>query len=104
MDSDLGGRIQSLTARCRWLDRHRRVLAIVCAAVVAPLLISRLADALGADWPQLHATILSAMLGLLVWCAIEVGPVWLLAVWETECDRLMRDRGLPRAELVQRRR
>jgi hypothetical protein len=104
MHRDPGGRIQTLNRRVRWLDRYRRMLALAAAAVVAPILISRLADALGADWPQLHATVLSAMLGLLVWCTIEVGLVWVTAIWETECDRLSRDRGLPRAQLLQQRR
>jgi len=93
------GRIQRLAWRVGWLDRHRRMLAIVCAVVISPLLIDRLAEVFGADWPRLHFTLLSAMLGLFVWWSIEVGLVWLTALWETECERLMRDRGLPRAVL-----
>jgi len=104
MHSDPGGYIQTLNRRVRWLDRYRRMLALAAAAVIAPILISRLADALGADWPQLHATVLSAMLGLLVWCTIEVGLVWVTAIWETQCERLARSTRLPRAELLQRRR
>ena len=94
--------MQRLTRRVGWLDRHRRMLAIGCAVVISPLLISHVSDLLGADWPRLHSTLLSAMLGLFVWCAIEVGLVWLTALWETECERLMRDRGLPRAVLRKR--
>jgi hypothetical protein len=37
------------------------------------------------------------MLGVIVWWMIEVGLVYITALWETECDRLTRDRGLPRA-------
>jgi hypothetical protein len=104
MHGDPGRRIHTLNRRVRWLDRYRRMLALAAAAVIAPILIARLADALGADWPQLHATVLSAMLGLLVWCTIEVGLVWVTAIWETECERLARSTRLPRAELLQRRR
>ena len=90
-------RIQKLAWRVGWLDRHRRVVAIICAVLIWPWLVSRLGDALGADWPHFHTTILAAMLGLGVWCVIEIGLVWLTALWETECARLMRDGGLPRA-------
>ncbi|HEU0032274.1 MAG TPA: hypothetical protein VFQ53_16700 [Kofleriaceae bacterium] len=90
-------RIQQLAGRVGWLDRHRRVLAIACAAVIAPLLIARLSDALGSDWPRMHATLLGMVIGVMTWVVVEVMLVWLTALWDTECARLMRDRGLPRA-------
>jgi hypothetical protein len=93
-------RIERLAGRVGWLDRHRRLLAIACAAVIAPFVISQLADALGSDWPRVHGTVLSIMVGVGVWCVVEISLVWLTAVWESECDRLIRDGGLPRAELV----
>ena len=96
-------RVDQLAARVRWLDRHRRLAAISAAAVVAPLLIAQVAGVLGADWPQIHATVLSVMLGVIVWWVIEVGLVYLTALWETEHDRLIRERGLPRAILHRRR-
>jgi hypothetical protein len=43
--------------------------------------------------------VLSVMLGVIVWWVIEVGLVYATALWETEHDRLLRDRGLPRAIL-----
>jgi hypothetical protein len=92
-------RVDLLAARVRWLDRHRRTLAIAAAGIVAPVLIAQLADALGADWPRIHTTLLSGMLGVLVWWVIEVGLIYLTAVWETEHCQLVRDRGLPRAIL-----
>jgi hypothetical protein len=36
---------------------------------------------------------------VIVWWIIEVGLVYVTAVWETEHDRLVRDRGLPCAIL-----
>jgi hypothetical protein len=81
------------------LDRSRRRVAISGAALIAPLLIAQVAGVLGADWPQIHATVLSLMLGVIAWWVIEVALVYITALWETEHDRLIRDRGLPRAVL-----
>src|SRR5215510_5269511 len=92
-------RVDQLAARVRWLDRYRRILAISAATMIAPILIAHVAAVLGADWPQIHATVLSVMLGVIVWWIIEVGLVYVTALWETEHDRLVRDRGLPRAIL-----
>ena len=92
-------RIETLAARVRWLDRYRRSVALTAAIVIAPFLIAELAGVLGADWPEMHATLLSLMLGVIVWWIIEVGLVYLTALWETEHERLVRDRGLPRAIL-----
>jgi hypothetical protein len=97
-------RVAALAARVRWLDRYRRIAAIAAAAVVAPLLIARVGALLGAEWPRFHATLLSLMLGVSVWWLVEVGLVYVTAVWETEHDRLVRDRGLPRAILRRPRR
>ena len=92
-------RVDQLAARVRWLDRYRRILAISAATMISPILIARVAAVLGADWPQIHATVLSVMLGVIVWWIIEVALVYVTALWETEHDRLVRDRGLPRAIL-----
>jgi hypothetical protein len=97
-------RVDRLAARVRWLDRYRRVVAIVAAAIVAPILIARVATALGAEWPQLHGNVLSVMLGVLVWWVIEVCLIYATALWETEHDGLLRDRGLPCATLRKPRR
>ena len=96
-------RVDALAARVRWLDRYRRWIALAAAAISAPLVIAQLGELLGAEWPQIHATLLSLMLGVIVWWIVEVGLVYLTAVWETEHDRLVRDRGLPRAILRVRR-
>jgi hypothetical protein len=91
-------RADKLADRVRWLDRYRRGLAVAAAAVVSPLLITDLREQLGAGWPHMHATlVLSVMLGVIMWWTIEVGLVYVTALWETEHYRLMRDRGLPRA-------
>jgi hypothetical protein len=92
-----------LAARVRWLDRHRRMVALAVAMMIAPFMIAQVADVLGADWPRLHATVLAVMLGVIVWWVVEVGLVYLTALWETEHARLVRDRGLPRAVLLKMR-
>jgi len=74
-------RVDQLAARVVWLDRYRRLVAISSATVLAPLLIARVAEVLGAEWPQIHATVLSVMLGVIVWWVIEVGLVYLTALW-----------------------
>jgi hypothetical protein len=92
-------RIQKLARRVGWLDRHRRVLAIAVSLVISPIMIGEISEALGSDWPQFHSTMLSIMIGLVVWCIAEVCLAGLTAIWETEYSRLIRDRGLPRAQI-----
>jgi hypothetical protein len=96
-------RIRRLTDRVRWFDRYRRWVAIGIAAIIAPILIAELDEILGAHWPLIHSLMFSTMLGVVVWWVAEVSLAWLTALWETECDRLTRSEGLPRAELLQRR-
>lgn len=88
-----------LADRVRWLDRYRRMLALTVAALFTPFMLAQIADVLGADWPRMHATLLSVMLGVIVWWIVEVGLVYVTALWETEHEQLVRERGLPRAVL-----
>jgi len=97
-------RVDSLAARVRWLDRYRRSLAIASATLAAPLLVAKLVDGPGTDGLETHLTGLSLLLGIVVWWIFEIGLVYLTALWETEHDRLLRERGLPRAVLVKTRR
>ncbi len=96
--------IDRLDRRVGWLDRYRRVLAIGLTAVIGPLVIWRITGWLPEGWPGIHAVALAAMLAIVIWYAIEVGLVWLTALWETDCARLRRERGVPRAIVVERRR
>jgi hypothetical protein len=92
-------RIERLDRRIGWLDRYRRVLAIAGAAIVVLFLSSPVGDVFGPEWPRAYVFLLSGALGVVIWWAIEVGMVWLIAIWETEHCRLLRDQGLPRAIL-----
>jgi hypothetical protein len=96
-------RIQRLARRVGWLDRYRRILAVGIAIILSVMMISRLREALGSDWPEMHATLLGIMLGAIVWCLAEIGLAWITALWETECHRLMRQGDLPAARLVVRK-
>jgi len=97
-------RVDRLAARVRWLDRYRRFIALIAASVVTPCMIAQVADELGADWPEIHAILLSLMLGVVAWWIVEVALVYVTALWETEHDRLIRERGVPRAILRKIRR
>jgi hypothetical protein len=94
-------RIERLARRVAWLDRHRRLVAIVLAVVVAPISISSIADWLPDEWPGVHLIALGTLLAVLTWYVIEVGLAWVTAVWETECARLSRVT-LPTARLLPR--
>lgn len=96
-------RIEQLARRVGWLDRRRHRIALLCAALSVPLTIVKIDAALGADWPREHALALALMAGALLWIAIEIGLAGLTALWETEHHRLLRDRGLPPAQLRKRR-
>lgn len=96
-------RIQRLARRVGWLDRYRRAIAVTIALVLSIVMISELREALGSDWPEMHATLLGIMLGAIVWCLAEIGLAWITALWETECHRLMRQGQLPAARVVVRK-
>jgi hypothetical protein len=92
-----------LAARVVWLDRYRRVLAILGATVVFLLLSYELDAIFGAQWPSVLGALVSVLFAAAAWWVVEVALAWITAFWETEHAQIMRDRGLPRAELVQRR-
>jgi hypothetical protein len=96
-------RIDQLARRVSWLDRRRRAIAVLCAILSTPLTIAQIDDVLGADWPRAHALALTLMTAVLLWITIELALAWLLALWETEHSRLLRDGGLPRAAVRRRR-
>lgn len=96
-------RAEVLVRRVRWLDRHRRRIAIAGAAALAGTMIFATSWLLGDDWPVFHARLLAIFGAVLGWWLIEVALAWVTAVWETEADRLLRDRGLPPMRVVVRK-
>ena len=96
-------RLDTLARRVRWLDRLRRALSVVLALVVWIIVSRKLAAYFAMQWPDVVIVVVTALAAAIAWWIIEAGFVWLLAMWETEHDRISRDRGLPRAELLRRR-
>lgn len=88
-------RLAVLAARVVWLDRYRRAIAITLAFALFVLITYELGFLGG---------VVSVLFCWAVWWLVEVALAWLTAFWETEHAQLTRDRGLPRAELVRRRR
>ncbi len=93
-------RIQNLAARVRWLDKWRHAIALVVSIAVAVLLARRMQHALGDDFPRAYAKTVAVALGSAAWAMLELVCAGLAAMWETEHDLALRDRGLPRAVLV----
>lgn len=91
-----------LARRVRWLDRNRRRTAIACGVLAGLFVLYELALLLDAGW-RFQTTALAVPAGVvggMTWWVVEVWLAWVTAVYETKWDRLMRDRSLPRAELV----
>jgi hypothetical protein len=97
-------RIETLAKRVRWLDRYRRALSVTLAVVAWLVISHELAALFGADWPSVVPGIVATLPASAAWWIIEIGFAWTIALWETEHDKLSRDRGLPRAELRRWRR
>jgi hypothetical protein len=91
-------RMKSLGGRVRWLDRYRRAVAIAVALIAVPTVVY-MTGAMKSSWPLILASLPSLMLGVVVWWGVEVALASLTAVWETEFEQLVDERGLPRAQL-----
>ena len=95
--------LQKLARRIAWLDRFRRPLAILFAIVVSQLGIWSVFGGWPDDWPRVHLGMLSVMLGFVAWWAIEAALGFVLAIWETDHNKLTKPAELPRAEVVRRK-
>lgn len=104
MDLPLDSRVAQLARRVRWLDRRRRLLSIVAAFAFFIVVSRELSEIFDAPWPNFLLGGATLMFSVAAWWIVEVGFAWLMAVWETEHALLLRDRGLPPARLVRRRR
>lgn len=96
--SERATRIDLLSRRVQWLDKHHRRLAMAAAAIVAPLLVWSVSNPI-ADSPT---AMLTFMLGVVIWWVVEIALAGVTATWETECAQIHRDRGLPRATVVRK--
>jgi hypothetical protein len=88
-----------LASRVRWLERHRRRIAIGLALVCTAFLLVALPHLLDSAWPLFHARLMAIVAGLVLAFVIEIALAGLLAWWELQLARAERSRGLPRATL-----
>ena len=96
-------RARQLALRIGWFDRNYHSLAVLIATAGGLAGIFLLPRAFGPDWPTVHARLMAVVGGIALGFAIEVALAGALAVWEAEHDRLVRDRGMPRAILRRRK-
>jgi hypothetical protein len=99
----MSDRADELVRRVRWLDQYRRRIAVGSALALALTMSFATSWLLGADWPVFHARLLAIMVGVIAWWLVEVALAWITALWETEADRILRDRGLPPMRVVKTR-
>jgi hypothetical protein len=104
MERTLRSRVEQLARRVRWLDRYRRALAVVVAFVFFIVVSRELSAIFEAPWPNPLLGGATMLFAIGAWWIAEVGFAWLTAVWETEHDFILRDRGLPPARIVRVRR
>jgi hypothetical protein len=95
-------RMASLGGRVRWLDRYRRAVAVVVALIIVPV-IGYVTGAVTSGWPMILVGLPALMAGIIVWWGVEVALASVTAVWETEFEQLVSERGLPRAQILKRR-
>ena len=100
MSVDPDEEIARLGSRVRWLDRYRRVIAVPAAISIGAVLLYVLGEGFAS---RIHIFMFSIILAMIAWYLIELVFAAILAVWETRESLLSREPGLPRAELLRRR-
>jgi hypothetical protein len=95
-------RADVLARRVRWLDMYRRTVAVTCALGLVAIMVFASDWLLGDDSPVFYSRLLAIFVGVIAWWLVEVALAWVTALWETEADRLLRDRGLPPMRVVKR--
>lgn len=103
MSVPAGNRVETLARRVTWLDRYRRAIAITLAVALWFLCMYELESVISPQWASIAGATLSTLSAITTWWLVEVALAWLTALWETEHDQLVRDRGLPRAQLIVRK-
>ena len=95
--------LDRLARRITWLDRFRRPLSILLAAIGGPLGIWWLTGWLPSNWPGAHMAMLGILIIAVAWYMIETVLGFVLALWETNYSKLTKPPGLPRAEVIRRK-
>lgn len=89
--------LDRLAGRIRWLECHRRRIAVACGFAVSIYLFFFLRPLLGEDWPLFHARLMAVLAGPVVTFFVECVIAAMLAYWETRHGAVTRARRLPRA-------
>ena len=92
-------RIERLARRVRWLESKRKPIRIAVAIVVGVVGVIFVPEVLGENWPRFHARLTAIAGAIALAFVVDVAVCGVLALWELEHDRLVRERGLPRAVL-----
>lgn len=95
--------LDRLARRINWLDRYRRALSILVAAIGGALCIWWLTGWLPSNWPSAHMVMLAVAIVTFGWYTIETALGFVLALWETNYSKLTKPPGLPRAEVIRRK-
>ena len=95
--------IEELARRINWLTRHRRKLSIALAVIASLFIMWWFTGWLPSNWPGGHMVCMTIALGVVCWYGIETTLGFVIALWETDHSQLTRRPGLPRAEVVVRR-
>ena len=99
---DQSRQLERLARRINWLDRYRRPLSLILAAIAGPLSIWWISGWLPSNWPGAHLAMLSVAVIAIAWYGIETLLAFVIAVWETDYSNLTKPASLPRAEVVRR--
>ena len=94
--------LDRLARRIRWLEEHRRTIAVCCGFAVSIYLFFFLQPWLGKDWPLFHARLMAVLMGPVTTFFVEVVIAWPLAWWEVKHGVVTRERRLPRAIVLER--
>jgi hypothetical protein len=95
--------LERLARRITWLDRFRRPLSILFAAISALLIMWWVTGQMPSEWPGAHMAAIAVAVAVFAWYGIETFMGLVIAVWETDYSKATRPPGLPRAELLRRR-
>ncbi len=94
--------VRRLARRIYWLDRCRRPLAFVLAAIATTLLIRAIQHYLPENWPGAHMVAIGIVVALVTWYGTETLFNLVLSLWETDHAKRTAPAGLPRAQLTRR--
>jgi hypothetical protein len=94
--------LDRLARRIRWLEDHRRTIAVACGFAVSIYLFFFLRPMLGTEWPLFHARLMAVIAYPVTTFFVEVVIAWPLAWWEVKHGVVTRARRLPRAIVLER--